>query len=438
MPPISIPIDGGIIIPAPIPIPGYPVQVVFNLPDGSQSDSYLIRQRMSHPYSGDQLIAVVDDVPEGVEALTLASDALLDKLENVQDIEVSVVGRYYKNFSEEIGVNTFTLAPITQCPTIPSEPFARRLCLVGPVTSPFTSCTIDVSNKSTGAPIVYEAGSEKFLLGFKKKTTNFIEDCNNWAASSQYSHWLNLMSAKQAGLSVASAYDLGERPLIERTKLAVTFTNHSVDQKFDVFNADLFKGGHFNVLSNTCHTLLPSEDCTISVYTKPQAPIEYQDLLTFEINGKAAGSYIVASSVGQHRFKGDKGSLWEIRGWMKDRYSFSGSVIADGELAPQPTLTRNKHLVDPKNVSVTYRAAGIDQWLLFLNINRKGLFGDGPSLIPVKTLAGTNNEWVTKTFEIEEPGTYQASVTRGFTLGGQAGIGFNVEISSICFNDCSD
>ena len=432
------PIDGGVIIPGPFPIPNYPVQVVFNLADGTQSVSYPISQRMTHPFSGDDLIATVNSVPEGVEALTLASDALLDKLEAGQDIEVKVVGRYYSDYTGEIGSKVFNIAPVSECQNLTDNPLARRLCLVAQVSDPFPSCTIDVANKSTGAPIVYEAGSETILLGYKKRTTNFVEDCNNWAAVSQYIPWKNLMDAKQSGLSVATAYDLGERPLREPTKLTVTFTNHSADQKFDIFNAGFVKGDHFRVSSSTCHTLLPSEDCTVSVYAKPQATIKYEDLLTFEVNGEVAGSYVVASAVGQHMFKGDRDSRWEMRGWVKSHNSYSGSVIADGNIMQQPTLKRNKYVLNPNNITVTYRAAGTNDWLMFLNVNRKGLFGDGPSLIPVQTLSGTDNEWVTKTFEIEGPGTYEASITRGFTFNNQLNNEFSVEISSICFNDCSD
>ena len=432
------PIDGGVIIPSPFPIPNYPVQVVFNLADGTQSASYPISQRMTHPFSGDDIIATVNTVPEGVETLTLASDALLDKLESGQDMEVKVVGRYYTDYTGEIGSKMFNIAPISECQNLTNNPLARRLCLVAHLSDPFPNCTIDVANKSTGAPVVYEAGSEKFLLGYKRRTTNFIESCDNWAAISQYTPWKNLMDAKQAGLSVATAYDLGERPLIARTKLNVTFTNHSADQKFDIFNADFVKGDHFSMSGNTCHTLLPSEECTIEVFANPQDPIKYEDLLSFEINGNAAGSYVVASAVGQHMFKGDRSSLWEIRGWVKNKKRFSGSIIADYEVMEQLTLKRNKYVVNPKNVSVTYRANGIDDWLMLLYINRKGLFGDGPSLAPVNTLAGTDNEWVTKTFEIEEPGTYEASISRGLFFNNQLDTEFNVEISNICFNDCSD
>ena len=432
------PIDGGVIIPSPFPIPNYPVQVVFNLADGTQSASYPISQRMTHPFSGDGIIAMVNTVPEGVETLTLASDALLDKLEAGQDMEVKVVGRYYSDYTGEIGSKVFNIAPVSECQNLTDNPLARRLCLIELVSDPFPSCTIDVSNKSTGAPIVYEAGNEKFLLGYKKRTTNYIESCNNWAAVTQYSHWMNLMAAKQVGLSVATAYDLGERPLMEPTKLNVTFTNHSADQKFDIFKAGFVKGDHFSVSRNSCHTLLPSEQCTIEVFAKPQATIKYEDLLIFEVNGEVAGSYVVASAVGQHMFKGDRDSLWEMRGWVKNKSRFSGSVIADDDVMAKPTLKRNKHFVNPKNVSVTYRANGSNEWLMFFNINRKGLFGDGPILAPVKTLAGTDNEWLTKTFEIEEPGTYEVSITRGFTFIGQPDTQFSAEISSICFNDCSD
>ena len=169
--------DGGIIIPSPFPTPNYPVQVAFNLADGTQSAGYPIIKRMTHPFSGDDLIAEVSEVPNGVEALTLASDALLDKLESGQNIEVNVVGRYYSNSSEEIGVKTFTIAPITQCPTLSNDPLVRRLCLLDPTTSPFPTCELDFSNQSSGAPIVYQTGNEKFLLGYKNVTTNYGEGC---------------------------------------------------------------------------------------------------------------------------------------------------------------------------------------------------------------------------------------------------------------------
>ncbi len=87
--------------------------------------------------------------------------------------------------------------------------------------------------------------------------------------------------------------------------------------------------------------------------------------------------------------------------------------------------------------TVTYRAAGTDSWWLFLNINRKGLFGDGPALIPMKALAGTDNEWVTKTFEMKSRVlTKHRLVVASLLIINRAQN--SVQKLAVFFNDCSD
>ncbi|MFY0641873.1 MAG: hypothetical protein JXR16_12555 [Bermanella sp.] len=422
----------------PIPIPGYPVQIVFTLPDGSQSQGEPITMTKTHPYTGDQLIATVNHTPNGIEALTLADNDLIDKLENSGDVKVDVVGRYYDTNSNNINVKTFVISPSTSCSNFHSAPLSRRLCLTPTAIPPSPICSIDVSNKSTGAPIVYATSEKKFLLGYKKKNMNYITSCDHWASASQYTNWLTLSNAKQKGLSIATAYDLGEHPLIAPHKLTVVAINQSDDQKFDLSNAQFQIGNHFNIKQNSCDTLLPGESCAISIYGQPNKPIAYEDMLTMNINGEMAGTYVVAKSIAKQLIRDDYSSIWSMRGWTKSGNGLIGGVSFDGTLADKPTLERSKYLVNPKNVTITYRASGDSQWLMFLHITRQGLFGDGPTLIPTNALSGTNDQWVTKTFDITEPGTYKASITKGFTFIGQPNVLFNAEISSICFNDCSN
>ncbi|GAA3930571.1 hypothetical protein [Litoribacillus peritrichatus] len=446
--PIPIPsqntasIDGNNItptpVPIPIPLPGIPTQVSFNLPDGSQSLPQQINQTKTHPYSGDQLIAVVDDIPEGLESLTLASDELIKKLENNGQVEVTVVGRYYNTTIDEIGEKAFRVGSADECPTFTSDPLAKRLCLIDTEDTPFPTCTLDPTNKSTGAPVVYDSGNDKFLLGYKKKTTNFLEDCNHWAASSRYLNWLNLTDAKQAGLSIATAYDLGERPINERTNVSITIQNQSDEQSFDISNPGFVLGSYYTVSRNNCQTLQPGDSCEIKVYGKPVVPIKQEDLLTFDINGETAGTYVVSSSIANHYIRSDRQSRWSMKGWSKSGNDIFGNISFKSTITKQPALIRDKHVVDPKSISITYRATGTNQWLMTVGMTRMGLFGDAGVLTPVNMLPGTGDQWVTKTFEVLEPGTYQASISQGSNILGSTAEPFGIEISDICFNDCSE
>ena len=422
----------------PFPLPSYPIYASFTLPDGTQSSARRILSTQTHPYTGHQLIATVFNVPDGIEALTLANDDLINKLEAQGNIKVEVVGRYYSNNSNDITVKPFTLNSAETCTDLNDAPLSRRLCLTPVPVDPFPSCTIDVSNKSTGAPIVYSSENGKVLLGYKKKSLDFRVSCNHWASTSQYTNWLALSNAKQQGLSIATAYDLGERPLTEPHKLTVTIENQSNNQKFDINNAQFQVGEHFSVKYNSCETLEPGESCNIFVYGRPDKPVTYEDMLTMNINGEIAGTYVVAKSIGKARIRDDHTSPWNMKGWTQATNSLFGSVVFTGTLLDQPSLERSKYLVNPKNVTITYRASGDNQWLMFLQISRQGLFGDGPSLLPVNTLKGTNDQWVTQTFEITEPGTYKASITRGFSFFPEGDVPVDIEISSICFNDCAN
>jgi hypothetical protein len=60
------------------------------------------------------------------------------------------------------------------------------------------------------------------------------------------------------------------------------------------------------------------------------------------------------------------------------------------------------------------------------------------AITPLNVLPGTNNQWVTKTFDVTDPGTYQVSINRGLSLFNFQTEEFSVEISDICFNDCTE
>ncbi|MGR6874756.1 hypothetical protein ACU6U9_21270 [Pseudomonas sp. HK3] len=152
------------LFPIPIPIPGFPVKIVFTLPDGTQSEGESIVTTQSHPYTGHQLIATVNEVPDGIEALTLANSDLINKLENAGDVKVDVAGRYYDNGSNDITVKTFIVSPVESCTGMKNTPLSRQLCLTNVPNSPVPICSIDASNRSTGAPIVYGTTKEKFFI----------------------------------------------------------------------------------------------------------------------------------------------------------------------------------------------------------------------------------------------------------------------------------
>lgn len=422
----------------PIPLPGYPTHVAFTLPDGSQTSPHPISRTLTHAFSGDQIIAMVSNVPEGVESLTLAPEELISKLERAGNIDVNAVGRYFDTATDDITVKTLRVAPAEDCPSFVNHPLAKRLCLIKQVDDPFPSCTIDVSNKSTGAPIVYDSGSQKYLLGYKRKNTNFVEGCQYWAASSRYINWLNLTHAKQQGLSIATAYDLGSHPLAEKTNVSITLQNQSTDQRFDISKPDFLLGDYFNVIHNDCQTLNPGDSCEIQVYGKPIVPIKQEDLLTLGINGKPSGTYLVSNATADYQLRGDHQSQWNAQGWSQAGNNPYGHITFKSTYVEMPTLIRNKYLMDPKSVTVTYRATGSNQWLMSLNMRRMGLHGDGMVLAPSYSLPGTGNQWVTKTFDIYEPGAYQASINRGLSLFNSQSEPFSVEISDICFDDCAE
>jgi archaellum component FlaF (FlaF/FlaG flagellin family) len=422
----------------PIPLPGYPTHVAFTLPDGSQTSPHPISRTLTHAYSGDQIIAMVSTVPEGVESLTLAPEELISKLERAGNIDVNAVGRYFDTTTDDITVKTLRVAPAENCPSFVSHPLAKRLCLIKQVDDPFPSCTIDVSNKSTGVPIVYDSGSQKYLLGYKRKNTNFVEGCEYWAASSRYINWLNLTHAKQEGLSIATAYDLGSRPFGELTNVDITLQNQSADQHFNISKPDFLLGDYFSVINNNCHTLNPGDSCEIKVYGKPIVPIKQEDMLTFAINGKSSGTYFVTDTEAEYKLRGDSQSHWNAQGWSQSGNYDEASITFKSAYVEMPTLIRDKYLIDPKSVTVTYRATGNNQWLMGINMRRMGLHGDGMAITPLNVLPGTNNQWVTKTFDVTDPGTYQVSINRGLSLFNFQTEEFSVEISDICFNDCTE
>ena len=57
-------------------------------------------------------------------------------------------------------------------------------------------------------------------------------------------------------------------------------------------------------------------------------------------------------------------------------------ISANGEYAQGFSLSREKTLVNPGKVSITYRAPGTAPWHMFMGIERRGLFGDGVVLMP--------------------------------------------------------
>ena len=255
---------------------------------------------------------------------------------------------------------------------------------------------------------------------------------------SQFFHWINLEHAKSQGLSIATAYDLGERPLIERTKFDIEITNTSDEKIFNITDTAFVMTDKFKITNANCSSLAPSESCSISVYAKINAAIRYNGILSLTINGKEAGTHIAAKGKSHTFIKGDRDSAWSMDGWIKTRHGFGGDVKANYNLERSPTLKRKRHLVDPKSMSITYRAEGDQEWIMNANITRKGLkYSNLITGLDSHRLNGTNGQWVTETFNVNEPGTYEVTIGKGPISVVHEDPSFNIEISDICFNDCN-
>ncbi|ASP40202.1 hypothetical protein CHH28_16640 [Bacterioplanes sanyensis] len=261
-----------------------------------------------------------------------------------------------------------------------------------------------------------------------------VLSCESWAASSRYSDWLNLLQLKQQGLSLATAYDLGEQALSAPQTFDIEITNTSADQTFNLSNPALLSGNGFDIESSDCAALTPGQRCVVEVQSTPELAQTYQDMVTLEVDNLRIGTYVAAAYRDQGAIAGDGVASWTMLGWGKTP---NGSVMVDNDSNRDALLVREQVVANPKIVEITYRAPGSSSWHMFLNVNRQGLFGDGANLVPANTLSGTEDQWVTREFEITEPGLFRVSVTPGLSLIGQPQP-FTAEIAQICIDGCDN
>lgn len=422
--------------PTPSPLPPIfqhrPHQVVFTAENGIEHPPVLITKKYQHPYSGREILAEVVSVPDNITPIALASNKLIDEYESTStELAVQIVSRTKEG---NIGIDERVLkapehcAPPIEIPGVNySDPLARKLCLE----DNGQMCVIDLENQNLGAPVVVKTSDGKPLMLGQK-----ITDCNSSAAVSNYLSWINLVKHKQEGLSVAAAYDLGERDVIERPQINITISNLSNEKSFDVFNPELFLAEGFSIQSSNCVTLLPGEQCTISMDADISGGLSYNDILNFNVNEQTAGTYVSVKGVSHTFIKGDSGTLWKMQGWKKSGFGFGGTIKAVGDSYDWAYVKRTRTVVDPKSVTITYKSSVYNLFdALELHIQRVGLRSSVNYAQKIR-LKGTVGEWETVAFPIDEPGTYNFMILKSEMSPLTGGV-FDAEISSICFGeDC--
>jgi hypothetical protein len=410
----------------PFPLPGYPSQVRFTLADGSASQAFRIQRQRVHPFSGGSVVAEVEGVADGAEAIALASQDEIEQLENAEVTQVWVVGRYQQG-NEAISATPYAMQPVGSCFGAETDPLSRELCLSGGQ----GLCQQPIGHQSSGAAVVHREAGRAVLVGMSQVPTAVLS-CQSWAASSRYKDWLSLLRVRQQGLSLASAYDMGEQVFSAAVAFDIEVENTTSDQSFDLSDIALAKQDGFAIEHSNCTELSPGQRCTIGVTGAASLPQQYHDQVTVQVNGERIGTYVAASYKAHAVIAGDGDSGWSMVGWTP---APNASVAVDADIASNPVLMRDQVAVNPRKVSITYRAPGTSNWHMFLNISRQGLYGDGVSLMPANVLRGTSGQWVTREFNVTEPGIFRLSIAPGLSLIGQSQP-FVAEVAQICIDEC--
>ncbi len=415
--------------------PGTPSQIIFTNKDGLELSPALIKRRVKNPYSGAQTIVAIRTVPEGIRALPLASLEQIEILESQDGYPVQIISR---DASGQIDIENRELVAYSNCQSSWSlpilveasqqDPLRRNICLSN--TSP--TCWLPSQDVITyGSPIVASlADGNNVVVGHK------VSSCQKYPSASDHQRWANLMDLKAQGLQVAMAYDLGERDKLERPKLEITFFNESADQSFDISNVQLLFAGGFELLSNNCEMLEPSDSCSAKLKVDVSDSISLKDMITLTVNNQQAGIYAAVQGIAHRFINGDMDVLWKMNGWKKKGFFRSG-VYTNPDISPSPSMKRTRNIIDPKSMTIVYRLSGDSVHGGFVHLMKQEMYNTTSLLLlnSVSTnLPGTNGEWVTKTIDISVPGSYSVEINRMLYLTTEADE-FDMEIAKICFGD---
>jgi hypothetical protein len=425
--------------------PGQPSQVIFTDRNGVQHPAVRIKRRMANPYNNARDLVAVETVPDDVSNIALASLDQIEAMETQDEYPLTLVTR---GIDGKVTTESRHLANYEECNSFPfplpidqdaQDPLNRNVCIKG---APIF-CGIGLPGGSSpaiepelGAPFIGQLASGESVVVAQRTAS-----CDRYPAASNHQHWANTTHFKTLGLQTAVAYDLGERDVLERPYLNVLINNESADQKFDVFNAALFKDDGFDIVSNSCGTLEPGDSCVIKLRADVSDAVSMKNLLTLEVNGENAGIYTKVDGVAHRFVKGDQGALWKMKGWKVAGFGLFGkSIYTNAEITRSPSITRTRYEVNPESVTITYKLEGQSTFgaALFTARQQMGATGmTGFLNSGLYTLPGTDGEWVTKTFDLPEPGAYSISVTR-FIYPVNEADEFDMSIKEICFgNECS-
>ncbi len=413
---------------------GSPVQAVFLLADGNSLPIPLTARvqinqvlRHRHPMNGSDAIFMVDAVPAGVEALLLADEQLTAELLQDTDRIFTLTGRYVDIYSSDVSSQSYVAQDSANCNNTNQSEYQQTLCL-----APVDGDVCSTMMAAAGSPMytLLDDGSKAMVA------MQGYSGCGHFPASSRIKGWANSLALKEKGLTLAVAYDMGDRKINARHGLPIKLVNESSDQVFDITNLRLDKGQVFTVRKNRCGTLLPGDACTIRVKANaPQAQL-YLDQLKFSSQGNEAGVYLAIGGFEDRHIDGDRRSSWHIEGWTNN--GPGGSLYTSAASTRYPSMSRNTPIAGPTKIHVTYRADGdaeVDYngnviGSLTVSTHQKTLGASPDYFLAVPFLPATNGAWVTETIEITEPGIHSLYIQRGPTME-------EIEISNICIGECN-
>lgn len=423
--------------------PGYPYKVVFTDREGVSQEPVQIKRWVGNPYNGSRAMVAVNTVPDNVSSITVASLDQIEQMETQEQYPLILVSR---DLDGQITEEKRRLEPFENCSTFPipivvseQDALNRNVCIKGaPV-----SCGITLPG-DPNAPVDETLGAS-FIAQLENGDSVLVAQrtpsCDIHPAASNHKRWVGTSHFKSLGLQMAVAYDLGERDAIERPLVNVKLYNESAEQKFDVSDIEFLREDGFNVIGSNCSTLEPGDGCVIKVSANTSDAVTVKNQLMLNINGEDAGIYTNVDGIAHRLLKGDPGSLWKMKGWKTSSFGLFGqSIYTNAQITKNPLIERTRNVLNPSSITVNYKMEGDSQLGASLAVTREqmGATHQVFNLLggDTYTLPGTNGEWVTKTFDINQPGAYSVSIGRFIYITSEEDE-FDMAIKSICFdNEC--
>ncbi|MEH6345470.1 MAG: hypothetical protein V7785_10330 [Bermanella sp.] len=422
---------------------GEATHAVFLLPNGDSAPIPLERdffytKKDMFPVTGSEMILTATSVPEGVVAITMATEVQTTELLEDSNTQFTLVGKYITG-NEKVTQQEHVISD--QCYNLSTKKYQQSLCF-----TPDSGSYCISDSVALGAPLIANInGHQPLLIGVKpiNGCGFFQNQGSSFSASARLVSWVNLQGLKQQGLNVVSAFEFGEFKKRSHHELTITFKNESDTQKFDLNDFHMNEWQAMSVTNNNCETLLPLESCSVSVHTSVPESINYMEVLNFNALGTNAGIFVSLNGYQDRKFKSDQKSTWRVSGWKNVRESgfshprLNSHLITQDAFSSRPTITRNEYVDGPTKVNVTYRTSGSD-FLAFMVLKQRKSLKDNSQLLSLGGfMPGTNGEWRTGVLDITEPGRYSLTLQRAVLS--VVGLPLeDLEVRDVCIGECEN